>query len=164
MFQVIQRTILGVKTQYCSMMWNILLHLHAGPSLSTGSASLNVCNHQFIRWQTCTLNAHNCMLPRDSGVHAYTPAENCNVHKMECLKSVWTNCSSFLDGFKEQRTLRETIPAISPAGWKKTHNVKEISFKTKLLLTTQLQSKKFHCFQIFFNEPHMILGVYWESS
>lgn len=89
---------------------------------------------------------------------------NCNVHKMECLESVWTNCSSFLDGFKERRTLRETIPAISPAGWKKTHSVKEISFKTKLILRTRFQSKKFHCFQIFFNEPHMVLGVYWESS
>lgn len=35
MFQVIQRTILGVKTQYCSMMWNVLLHLYTGPFLSS---------------------------------------------------------------------------------------------------------------------------------
>lgn len=136
--------------------------------LCTGSAPLNLCNHQLIRWQTRTLNAHSECTQlnvakglRSSCLHS---CRNCNVHKMECLESVWTNCSSFLDGFKEGRTLRETIPAISPAGWKKTHSVKEISFKTKLILRTQFQSKNFHCFQIFFNEPHMVLGVYWESS
>lgn len=127
------------------MMWNILLHLHTGPFLSSYAqaqlywfcASPSLYGGKHALWMHMTERLRNSCL--------YS-CRNCNVQKMECLESVWTNCSSFLGSvkFKEQRTLRETIPAISPTRWKETHSMRGF-FQNKRDFENVIPSMKFHC-------------------
>lgn len=145
------------------MMWNILLHLHTGPFLSSYAqaqlywfcASPSLYGGKHALWMHMTERLRNSCL--------YS-CRNCNVQKMECLESVWTNCSSFLGSvkFKEQRTLRETIPAISPTRWKETHSMRGF-FQNKLDFENVIPEHEVSLSsKYFFNEPYMFLAVCWE--
>lgn len=121
-------------------------HWTFSEQLCTGSALLILCKSQLVWWQTRTLNAHDWVFAERLRNSCLYSCRNCNVQKMECLESVWTNCSSFLGSvkFKEQRTLRETIPAISPTRWKETHSMRGF-FQNKRDFENVIPSMKFHC-------------------